>query len=115
MAHGVRPGGGGWKKIARMEKNCVPPHTLRGLPAQKKLSRHNCTISIIFYPGPIPGAEMEFFAPKFPLHMACTELFEHIDHFQFLLLVEVIFEVAFFCFLLLGTNVGTRIEFFGSD
>ena len=34
---GGKPGGG-WEKIARMEKNCVPPPpTLQGLPAQKKL------------------------------------------------------------------------------
>ena len=105
-----------------MEKNCahgkklrtLPPPTLPGLRAQKKLSRHDCTIWIIFYSGPDPGAEMEFFAPNFPLHMACTELFEHMDHFKFVLLVEVICEGAFF-FLLPRTNVGTRIEFFASN
>ena len=57
---------------------------------------------------------MKFFAPNFPLHMACTELFEPIDHFKFVLLGEVICEGAFF-FLLPGTNVGTRIEFFASN
>ena len=42
---------------------------------------------------------MEFFAPNFPFHMAFTELFEPIDHFKLVLLVEVICEGAFFfCF-----------------
>ena len=80
-----------------MEKIAHPP-TLPGLPAQKKVSRHNCSIWKIFYLGPILGAEMEFFAPKFPLHMACTGLFEPIDHFKFVLLVQVICEGAFFFF-----------------
>ena len=56
-----------------VEKNCVhgkklptpPPPTLQGLPAQKKLSRHNCSIWKIFY----LGAKMEFFAANFPLHI----------------------------------------------
>ena len=58
----------------------IPSHppTLQGLAAQKRLSRHNCSIWKMFYPGPILGAKVEFFAPKFPLHMACTELFEPI-------------------------------------
>ena len=41
---------------------------------------------------------MKFFAPNFPLHMACTELFDPIDHFKLVLLVEVICEGAFFFF-----------------
>ena len=106
--------GGGWKKIARAEKNCVPPpSTLQGLPAQKLLSHHNSIIWKIFYPGPILGPEMGIFAPSFSLHIACTELFEPIDHFKLVLLVEVICEGAFF--FLLGTNVGTRMESFASN
>ena len=106
--------GGGVEKIARMKKNFVPPPPSRqGLPAQKKLSCHNCSFLKIFYPGPILGVEMEFFVSNSPLHMACIELFEPIDHFKLVLLVEVICEGAFF--LLLGTNVGTRIEFFASN
>ena len=72
--------------------------TLQGLPAQKKLSRHNCSIWKTFYPGPILGAKMEFFTPNFPLRVACAELFGPIDHFKLVLLVEVICEGAFFCF-----------------
>ena len=47
-----------WKKMR------TPPPTLQGLPAQEKLSGHNCSIWKIFYLGPILGAEMEFFAPN---------------------------------------------------
>ena len=60
----TRTRGGGGKKLRAWKKIAYPP-TLQGLPAQKKLSRHNCSIWKIFY----PGAKMEFFAPNFPLHI----------------------------------------------
>ena len=106
--------GGVGKKLRAWKKIVYPPPTLQGWPAQKKLSRHDASIWKIFYPGPTLGAETGIFAPSFPLHMACTKLFEPIDHFKLVLLVEVTCDGAFFL-LLLGTNVGARIEFFASN
>ena len=63
------PGGGGVEKNCAHGKKLRTPPTLQGLLAQKKLSRHNCSIWKIFYPGPTLGAKMEFFAPNFPLHI----------------------------------------------
>ena len=113
IPYSVEGAGGGWKKFARMEKNCVPPPPSRGCLRKKKPSRHNCSVCKIFTQGQLLVQKWNSLHQISLCTLACTELFEPIDHFKFVLLVDVICEVAFF--LPLGTNVGTRIEFFASN
>ena len=92
--------GGGWKKIARMEKKLrtPPPPPSRGCLRKKSCPAIIAAFGKIFTQG-------QFLVQKWnSLHqislctLACTELIEPIDHFKFVLLVEVICEGAFFFF-----------------
>ena len=76
-----------------VEKNCAPRKRLRTPPPPPSggcLRKKSCRAIIVafgkkFYLVTILCIEMEFFVPNFPLHMACTELFEPIDHFKLVL------------------------------
>ena len=91
--------GGGWKKIARMEKNCVPPPPSRGCLRKKSCPAIIVAFGKFFTQGQLLVQKWNSFHQISLCTLACTELFEPIDHFKFVLLVEVICEGAFFfCF-----------------
>ena len=104
-----------------VEKNCAHGkklHTPPLPPSRRCLRKKSCPAIIVafgkfFTQGQLLVQKWNSLHQISLCTLACTELFEPIDHFKFVLLVEVICEGAFF--LLLGTNVGTRIEFFASN
>ena len=89
---------GGWKKIARMEKNCVPPPPSRGCLRKKSCPAIIVAFGKIFTHGQLLVQKWNSLHQISLCTLACTELFEPIDHFKFVLLVEVICEGAFFFF-----------------
>ena len=97
-----------------MEKNCVPPPPSRGCLRKKSCPAIIVAFGKFFTQGQLLVQKWNSLPQISLCTLACTELFEPIAHLQFVLLVEVICEGAFF-FLLLRTNVGTRIEFFASN
>ena len=96
-----------------MEKSCVPPPPSRGCLRKKSCPAIIVAFGNFFTQGQLLVQKWNSLHQMSLCTLACTELFEPIDHFKFVLLVEAICEGAFF--LLLRTNVGTRIEFFASN
>ena len=106
--------GGGGKKLRAWKKIAYPPPPSRGCLRKKSCPAIIVAFGKFFTQGQLLVQKWNSLHQISLCTLACTELFEPIDHFKFVLLVEVTCEGAFF-FLLLGTNVGARIEFFASN
>ena len=106
--------GGVEKNCAHGKKIAYPPPPSRGCLRKKSCPAIIVAFGKFFTQGQLLVQKWNSLHQISLCTLACTELFEPIDHFKFVLLVEDICEGAFF-FLLLGTNIGTRIEFFASN